>query len=336
MNFKEKNTLLNWFSLALVVFYFLYSFLLISEYTVYQGLFFSFSLLAYLGLGLAGLFGRVELALCSMALAFPQALVWVIDAIWYSFFTASLFGTAEGRFIPGISNTNFILSHYPLFVLPISVIFIRLLPRPNKPPFILMGLISVTALLISRFIFTGVADPNCSQLACVPGLDSFSPKVYPWVFLILYTLVCLSLVGILSSYAKRENSKSPFLNFPKTSILLCCLFCASIVVNDLVRYKSLPKFSCTSTPPISSVQLSCQHTMDYSPGFFYLFFLATNKSSVAKHCNFQLINNGKKETMYAAVLLKPNEKLHSSVVLPFPTESSGMSVVLSSECVSFE
>ncbi len=331
-----KNTKLKWLSLLLIFFYFGYGLYLASQFTWSQGLFFSFCLLAYLGIGLGGLLESPQIVLSSLALALPQALVWTLDAVWFSFFKASVFGTAEGRFTPGMNTLTFILNHYPLFVLPVAIFFLKALPRSHKAPLLLTSLITIVGLFVSRFVFSGVADPNCSKLACIEGFNRLAPSIYPWAFLGFYTIVTLLSAWLMTLYIQQPNPRSPFSRYPRTSLVLFALFSGSVILSDTFKFHNSPKFTCTNQQPVSSVELLCGHTLDYSPGFFYLFFKATNKSPVAKHCNFYMLSRAKKEAIYGAVLIKSNETLGSSVVLPYPTEMPGLEVSLTSECVNLQ
>jgi len=331
-----SNRQLKGLSLILIIYYLGYSLFLIYQYTVPQGLFFAFSLLTFLGVGLAGLFELSHLAIAMLAIGMPQLISWFIDAFWFSFFKASLFGTAEGRFQPGLSLTDFMLGYYPLFLLPLAIVIVKKLPKPAKPPFGTTGIVSMIGLLISRYVFVGIADPNCSKLACLEALSQLPVKQYPWVYILIYTLLACVFAYLLKVYFSRASEKAPFIRFPKTCVLIYVIFCASLMTSEILRFNKIPRFSCSNLAPVSSVSTQCGYTLEYSPGFFSFFFTATNQSPVAKHCNFFLIHNGAKETMYAAVLVKSKEQITSSVVLPYPTDSKEASVSVSSECVNAE
>ncbi len=330
----SRDSTLNISSVLAILFYLSYGGYLLWHYTFFQGLFFTFLLLTFLGLGLAGLFRLPSLALSTLAIAAPQLIVWLIDSVWFNFFKASLFGLAEARFHPGLSKAEFLFSYYPLLLILLSFLIIRRLPRPSKTPYLLTSLLSIGGLLISRFVFTAIADPNCSRLVCIEFFDKISLSSYPWIFLLLYTGTSLVLLKLLSIYFELSNKQTPFNRFPRTTLILYFLFSLTLMISDLKRFNSNPRFNCQTLPPIKDVHTQCGYTLNYSPGFFSLFFNILNKSSSPKHCNFYLIYKDTKETMYGGILIKEKEGLTSSIVLPYPTDPNGSSVSLTSECIN--
>jgi hypothetical protein len=334
MNDLKENHSLKLWGVICILFYLCYGFFLFNRFGLGEGFFFTFSLLAFLGLGISCIRKNSGLALASLALALPHLFVWILDAIWFCFFKASLFGIAESRFQPGLTKTDFFLSYYPLLLLPLAFALPRYLPKLSRPPFLLTGLMSVIVLLLSRFLLLGMSDPNCSRLACFPGFSAVPVAYYPWAFLIFYTLIALVIVQILTLYFTKANGPSPIRRHYKVSLTIYFLFSASIIGSDIQRFNSTPRFFCQSAPPTDGVELNCKYTLDYSPGFFALFFLLKNTTSNVKHCNLYLTHKDKRESMYQAVLIRGNNRLKLNVILPYPTDPTGSVISLSSECES--
>jgi hypothetical protein len=330
---KKKHLLTCW-GLFCVLFYLSYAIILFKRFGLGEGFFFTFSILGFLGLGISCLRRLPGLAIASLAVALPHVLVWILDAIWFCFFKSSLLGLAESRFHPGLTKLDFFLSYYPLLLLPLGFLLPRFLPKPTKTPFALTAILSCLVLLLSRFILLGMSDPNCSRLACIPGLSSVPIAYYPWVFLVFYSLMAMGIAKVLTLYFAGTNESSPLFRHSTLSLITYCAFSATLIGSDLQKFNATPRFYCQSAVPNQGVELNCKYTLDYSPGFFALFFLLKNTTPQVKHCNLYLTYQGKKESMYQAVLIRGNNRLKLNVILPYPTDPAGSTVTLSPECES--
>ena len=334
---KLKNSLqLRIISGLCIVFYFSYASFLLTHYSFREGLFFSFSLLSLLGFGLSGWFQLPSLAIATLGAALPHFIVWGIDAIWFCFFKSSLLGHAESRFHPGLSQGEFYLSYYPLLILPVLFALRKLLASASKVPYLLSFILPFSTLMLSRFIFNGMADPNCSQLACIYGLNLIPVTYYPWVFSIGYSFLSVLLSMAFFYYFKRIKKNSPVGRYPKLSLGVYLAFVISLFLSDLQRFQATPRFICQGLKPEQGVALNCDYTLDYTPGFFSLYFTLANKSLSTKNCNLYLTYQDKKESMYQSILIRRNKNLTMSVVLPYPSDPKGSTVALSTECTEIK
>lgn len=332
MSDLKKRHLLNFWGLVCVLFYLFYAIIIFKRFGLGEGFFFTFSVLGFLGLGIASLRRLTGLAIASLALALPHLFAWILDAVWFCFFKASLLGLAESRFQPGLTKLDFFLSYYPLLLFPLAYFLPRALPKPSKTPFTLTAILSCVVLLLSRFLLLGMSDPNCSRLACVPGFNSIPIAFYPWVFLVFYTLIALALAKALTLYFSRANESSAIIRHSKLFLLIYCAFSATLIESDLLKFNATPRVYCQNAVPSQGVELNCQYTLDYSPGFFALVFLLKNTTPTVKQCNLYLTHKDKKESMYQAVLIRGNNRLKLNVILPYPMDPAGSTVLLSSEC----
>ena len=329
---QKPNSLLFCLSLLSLTFYFVYATILLTQYGFFEGLFFSFSLIGLLGLGIAGLFRWSSLALASVSISLPHLLAWVIDAIGFSLFKHSFFEFTESRFHPGLSNMEFFFSFYPLLLIPLSLIIPRLLDKPKKPPY-LMTLISATGiLLLSRYLFIGQSDPNCARLSCIDAFSKLSVHSYPWIFLLFYTTVSLFSVKLVTLYFQLNKQTAPLNRYPKTVLALYSLFSVVLMFSDTRNFLSTPRLFCSETPSKNDVDINCAYTLPYSHGFISLYFTLKNKGLETQHCNLYLTYQSKKEGMYEAVLIRPKNQIQLSVILPYPNDLKGSTVYLSSEC----
>lgn len=322
-------------SLSLALYLFLAGHFLFA-YSISEGLYFEFSLLAFLGLAIAGFLNSTNIAISTLAFSMPQISAWFLDVLWYSFRDHSLFGLLEAKFHPAISNIDFYCLQYPLLLIPLGYLLTRNLPKPHKPPFILTAIFCVVGLLLSRFVFLGEADANCSFISCVDFLATLPTNYYPWVFILFYSSLSLAFVACLTWHFKKTLPDKGFAKNPQSFAVI--YFCFSLMMFFVLakRFTLQPRFYCQSSQAApQGVELNCKYALDISGTHFSQYFDIYNRSKTPQQCNLYMDYQGKKELMYGAVLIRSNRKLRLSVAVMNPKDPQGSTVILKPECTPF-
>ncbi|MFM8314245.1 MAG: hypothetical protein ACKOA8_08175 [Deltaproteobacteria bacterium] len=307
------------------------------HYSLKEGLYFEFSLMGLLLLGIAGLSRSTRLAIATLAFILPQVVVWFLEAILFCFSNESFFGLFEARFHPAISISDFYIYQYPLVLIPLSWALIRSLPTPTSTPWKLTLAFSGMGLLLSRFVFRGDSDINCSTLACLELFYSIPAKYYPWFFLLLYSLGSLVSVFLLNWYFSKETHFSLSKKHPAAFLTTYVLFAFTLLLNHSNYFLKKPKFYCQSSERNpNGVELNCKYALDISGTHFSQYFSTTNRSAQAQECNLYYRYQEKKEIMYPAVLIRPKKTLTLSIAVPNPVDPKGTTIVLTPECVAIQ
>ena len=328
----SKRKVLSTFSLLL---YFCLGGYLLVKYTPKEGLYFEFSLLSFLGLAIAGFYNSSRFAVAWVAFALPQIGAWFIDIICYSFLDHSLFGLLESKFHPGISNIDFYVYQYPLIWVPLAWSLLLTLPKPTKTPFRSTIVFSIVGLLLSRFVFRGDADVNCSTLSCLTFLQHLPAQYYPWIFMTLYMALTLILVPLITWYFRTSNEKNLSAKHPSSFLVMYLLFSLSLLLSMSRRFSNLPRFYCHSSPSAQEgVELQCKYALDLTGTHFSQYFVLKNNSKTPQQCNLYMNYNNKNEIMYGAVLIRPRRSIKLSVSVPNPIDPAGSHVYLIPECSS--
>lgn len=304
------------------------------KYTLKQGLYFEFSLLAFLGLALAGYRNSSRLAISTLAFAMPQLSTWFMDTIWFGLSGHSLFGILETKYHPAISNADFYVYQYPLILLPSAWLLIRELPKPSRPPFVLTSLLSVIGLILSRFVFRGDADVNCSTLSCLEFFHTMPAHFYPWLFIFFYTGIALAFVPFINRYFHSLGSKIGLTEkHPQSFAAIYIIFALTLFFCLAKRFVNTPRFFCESSPSApEGVELNCKYALDVTGTHFSQYFVLKNKTQKPQQCNLYMTYKDQKEIMYSAVLIRPKRNITLSVTVPNPTIPEGITVLLTPEC----
>ena len=114
MNYSLLHSKSKVLGLICLLIYFFAGSHLLYHYSLKEGLYFEFSLLGLLLLGISGLSRSTRLAIATLGFILPQVVVWFLEAILFCFSNESFFGLFEARFHPAISISDFYIYQYPL------------------------------------------------------------------------------------------------------------------------------------------------------------------------------------------------------------------------------
>lgn len=322
-----------WLSFLISLLYLILTLKFMWQYDFSQGLYFEFSILAFLGLAIAGWFNSFNLALASFAFAAPQIVFWLIDAVWLCFSSSSPLGFLETRFHPALPQLDFLAYQYPLLFLPLAVGLIKVLGKKQSPPYLITGLFSIAGLLLSRWVFRGDNDVNCSVLACLPFFYNISAVYYPWIFMGFYVVISLGIAKLLTWYFSCESQTSIASQNPRSFLFIYLLFAFTLFLNLTYRYSHTPHFFCQSSQSSpKGVELNCKYALDVTGSHFSQYFSLRNRSELPQACNLYMTYKEKKDLMYSAVLIKAKGQMTLSVTVPNPTDPMGSTVTLLPEC----